>query len=81
MARPFFRWRTMATHIMPATYSPIAKHIHWAPYLAAAGIGVLSWIAFQVFAEPLGMTTELSRAASLVAQPVLGHSVRAARDK
>ena len=44
----------------------------WAPYIAGAGIGVLSWLAFLVFAEPLGVTTELSRVASLAAEPVLG---------
>jgi uncharacterized protein len=36
------------------------------PYLIGAALGVLSWIAFAVAKEPLGVTTALSR----VGQPV-----------
>jgi uncharacterized protein len=62
----------MTKHALTATEISNARRIDWAPYWAGAGIGVLTWVAFLVFAEPLGVTTELSRAASMVAQPIIG---------
>jgi uncharacterized membrane protein YedE/YeeE len=44
----------------------------WNPYLVGAGIGVLSWIAFAVANQPLGISTAISSAASVCALPVLG---------
>lgn len=46
--------------------------VDWRPYLAGAGIGVLSWVVFPVADEPLGITTALSAAAGWVAMPFLG---------
>ena len=34
----------------------------WNPYLVGIGIGVLSWIAFGVVNQPLGISTALSSA-------------------
>ncbi len=48
------------------------KTIDLAPYLVGAGLGVLCWIAFAVAKEPLGVTTALSRIASLFALPFMG---------
>ena len=50
---------------------PEAK-ARWNPYLVGMGIGVLSWLAFGVLDEPLGISTALSSAASVCALPVLG---------
>ncbi len=44
----------------------------WTPYLAGAGIGVLSWIVFVVVANPIGVTTAFSQVAGGVAAPVIG---------
>ena len=44
----------------------------WNPYLVGLGIGVLSWIAFGLLDEPLGISTALSSASSVCALPVLG---------
>ncbi len=44
----------------------------WNPYLVGAGIGVLSWFAFGVVNQPLGISTALSAASSVCAMPVLG---------
>ena len=44
----------------------------WNPYLVGIGIGVLSWIAFGLLDEPLGISTALSSASSVCALPVLG---------
>lgn len=52
--------------------------INWSPYLVGAGIGMLSWIAFAVFGDPLGVTTAYSRIASLFAIPVIGPEAVAA---
>lgn len=49
-----------------------ARRIDWSPYLVGAGIGVLSWIAFAVMKDPLGVTTAYSRIASLFAAPFIG---------
>lgn len=46
--------------------------IDWSSYMAGAGIGMLSWIAFAVFGDPLGVTTAYSRVASLFAIPLIG---------
>lgn len=46
--------------------------IDWSPYVVGAGIGVLSWIAFAVFGDPIGVTTAFSRIASLFATPMIG---------
>lgn len=44
----------------------------WNPYLVGIGIGVLSWAAFAVVNQPLGISTALSSASSVCALPVLG---------
>jgi uncharacterized membrane protein YedE/YeeE len=48
------------------------RRIDWSPYLIGVGIGVLSWIAFAIAKEPLGITTALSRVAAPVAATFLG---------
>ena len=49
-----------------------AHRIDWSPYLVGSGIGILSWIAFAVVKDPLGVTTAYSRVASLAAKPLIG---------
>ena len=44
----------------------------WNPYLVGIGIGVLSWIAFAVVNQPLGISTALSSVSSACAMPVMG---------
>jgi hypothetical protein len=44
----------------------------WNPYLVGFGLGVLSWIAFGLVNQPLGISTALSSASSVCALPVLG---------
>ena len=46
--------------------------IDWTPYLMGAGIGVLSWAAFAVVDDPLGITTALSAIAGFAAMPFVG---------
>jgi uncharacterized membrane protein YedE/YeeE len=46
--------------------------VEWRPYLAGAGIGVLSWVVFAFVDDPLGITTALSAVAGAVAIPFLG---------
>ena len=48
------------------------RGLAWSPYSCGIGIGVLSWIAFGLAHDPLGVTTAYSRVASLFALPVLG---------
>lgn len=52
-----------------------AGRIDWTPYLAGAGIGVLSWLAFAVVNNPIGVTTALSQVAGGAAIPILGADV------
>ena len=42
------------------------------PYLVGVGLGVLSWIAFAVAHDPLGITTALSRVGQPVAALAIG---------
>ena len=51
-----------------------ARRIDWSPYLTGIGIGVLSWVAFGVAHDPLGVTTAYSRIASVFALPLMGSS-------
>ena len=44
----------------------------WNPYLVGVGIGMLSWLAFAVVNQPLGISTALSSASSVCALPVMG---------
>jgi uncharacterized membrane protein YedE/YeeE len=48
------------------------RRFNFSPYGVGAGIGVLSWIAFGIAKDPLGVTTAYSRLASLFAVPILG---------
>jgi len=57
------------------TPRPIAiseRKIDWKPYLAGAGLGVLSWVVFVVVDDPLGVTTSFAAVAGYVAIPFLG---------
>lgn len=49
-----------------------SARIDWTPYLAGAGIGVLSWIAFAIAKDPIGVTTAYGRLAGEAAIPLLG---------
>lgn len=44
----------------------------WTPYLAGAGIGVLSWLAFAVADQPIGISTAVSQASGTAAEAVVG---------
>jgi uncharacterized protein len=44
----------------------------WNPYLVGIGIGILSWFAFGLVNQPLGISTALSSASSVCALPILG---------
>lgn len=44
----------------------------WTPYLTGTGIGVLSWAAFAIVDDPLGITTAFSGVAGFAAIPLVG---------
>jgi uncharacterized membrane protein YedE/YeeE len=44
----------------------------WRPYVAGIGIGVLSWLAFAVVNQPIGISTAVSEVSGAVAMPVAG---------
>ncbi len=50
----------------------VAHRVDWSPYLAGAGIGVLSWVVFAVVANPIGVTTAFSQLAAGAAVPIFG---------
>jgi len=68
---------TMMTDVMVRNTKKSGR-ISRSPYLVGAGIGVLSWVAFAVFGDPLGVTTAYSRVASLFAIPLMGADAVAA---
>jgi len=51
------------------------RSIDWTPYLAGAGIGVLSWVVFAVVANPIGITTAISQVAGGLATNVITEAV------
>jgi uncharacterized protein len=59
---------------LPAEYDSVSAEAkaRWNPYLVGIGIGVLSWFAFGLLNEPLGISTALSSASSICALPVMG---------
>lgn len=63
--------RTLAEARPSATASFETKG-RWNPYLVGSGIGLLSWIAFAILNQPIGISTALSSASSLCVAPVLG---------
>jgi hypothetical protein len=54
------------------TTTPTGVKGRWNPYVVGAGLGILSWAVFAVVNTPLGISTQISSAASLCAVPVLG---------
>jgi uncharacterized membrane protein YedE/YeeE len=54
------------------------RRLDLSPYLVGAGVGVLSWVAFAVAREPIGVTTPLSRVAAPVAAAIFGNEAVAA---
>lgn len=52
--------------------------IDWTPYVVGIGIGVLSWIAFAVVNNPIGITTAIGQLSGGVATPILGADAVAA---
>ena len=44
----------------------------WNPYIVGVGLGILSWIAFGLVNQPLGISTALSAASSVCAVPLIG---------
>jgi uncharacterized membrane protein YedE/YeeE len=52
--------------------TPAETRARWNPYLVGIAIGALSWLAFAVLNEPLGISTAVSAASSVCAAPVLG---------
>lgn len=49
-----------------------SRSINWSPYLAGAGIGILSWVVFATVKQPIGITTALSQVAGGAAIPIFG---------
>ncbi len=49
-----------------------ANKIDWSPYLVGVAIGVLSWAAFAIAKDPLGITGPLARAGAPVAAVMFG---------
>ena len=44
----------------------------WRPYVVGAAIGVLSWAAFAVVNQPLGISTAISAASGACLSPIVG---------
>jgi uncharacterized membrane protein YedE/YeeE len=57
---------------MSAVAENRARSERFTPYLVGVGLGVLSWIAFAVARDPLGVTTALSRVGQPVAALAIG---------
>ena len=45
----------------------------WSPYIAGAGIGLLSWFAFATADRPIGVTTAFEYSAALSVKAAVPH--------
>jgi uncharacterized membrane protein YedE/YeeE len=53
-------------------YGTRAARVDWTPYAVGIGIGVLSWAAFVIVNNPLGITTAIAQLSGGAATPILG---------
>jgi hypothetical protein len=49
--------------------------VEWSPYIAGAGIGVLSWFTWLISSEPIGCSTSFSRIAGMIEKLFRGKKV------
>lgn len=42
------------------------KEIRWSPYVAGAGIGVLSWLSFLISRKPIACSTTFAKASGMI---------------
>jgi len=42
------------------------RELRWSPYIAGAGIGVLSWLAFLFLNKPIGCSTAFARTGGMI---------------
>ncbi len=49
--------------------------VQWSPYVAGAGIGVLSWFTWLISNEPIGCSTSYSRIAGMIEKLFRGKKV------
>jgi uncharacterized membrane protein YedE/YeeE len=49
--------------------------VQWSPYIAGAGIGVLSWFTWLISSEPIGCSTSFSRIAGMIEKLFRGRKV------
>jgi uncharacterized protein len=63
---------TITTRRETAPDRGVGTTSRWMPYLAGAGIGVLSWVAFAVADQPIGISTAVSQASGAAAEVVAG---------
>jgi len=68
----------MSTNTMHSSAPAKAARINWGPYIAGAGIGVLSWIVFVVVNTPIGITTTIGQVSGGVASLAVGADIVAA---
>jgi len=47
----------------------------WSPYLAGAGIGILSWFTFLLSNKPIGCSTAFTRTSGMIEQALSGKAV------
>lgn len=64
--------RTKDTSVTSGDTNRAEVRARWNPYFVGIGIGVLSWFAFGLVNQPLGISTALSSASSVCALPILG---------
>lgn len=51
--------------LIEPTMEPVLSRPAWSPYVVGAGIGVLSWLAFALADQPLGVSSAFEDAAAL----------------
>lgn len=66
--------QTEATQVQDVSSGPsglLAMKV-WSPYLAGAGIGILSWFAFLLSDHPLGVSTAFAKSSGMIEKALRG---------
>jgi hypothetical protein len=66
-------YRSTSPEDGPGIGRGVLKRSRWNPYAVGIGLGVLSWAAFAVVNNPLGVTTALSQVSGAACVPVVGY--------
>lgn len=58
------------------TITSVFTAVHWSPYAAGIGIGILSWLSFLISGKPIATSTTFARAGGMIEEGVMGKKAK-----